>query len=514
LSNDATNNIERVNRSKNSKRNAIYGFVCKSIQLLLPFILRYVIINNLGIEYLGVNGFCTSVLQVLNAIDLGFSEAVLFNLYKPLAEKDSIKVKAIMHYYHRVYMIMGTMVFLLGICIIPFTNKMIKGDVPLGVNIYIAFFVYLINSTISYFGGAYKALLLYAGQRNDLNTIATTIAKLVVEIAQIIFIIKTRNYYSYLFLLPVATILYNASVSQITKKKYPEYIGKEKINSNMRKEMRVNIFAIAIDRIKTVSRNSFDSIVISSFLGLSIVGIYNNYFYILTGVLTLTYVLSTSITASIGDSIAIESVEKNFYDFQRINFLYMWVTVVSAACFLCTIQPFMEIWMGKEYLFEFRTAVLFVIYYYSLQMCEVFMIYFKGAGLWKHRLYRGVVASGLNVILNIFLGYYWGVNGIVLATILSVVLIDYFYTSKLLFKYYFSSEKYYNYIKSSIMILISAILDISLTYMISSILAENIVIKLLACVVISFSIWILILGKTRIFHESVKFALVRIRRNG
>lgn len=64
------------------------GSYKKSYALLAPFITRTLFIYTLGIEYLGLNGLFGSVLSVLNLAELGVGNAMIFSMYKAIAEDD------------------------------------------------------------------------------------------------------------------------------------------------------------------------------------------------------------------------------------------------------------------------------------------------------------------------------------------------------------------------------------------------------------------------------------------
>lgn len=68
-----------------------YGDHTKSYALLAPFITRTLFIYTLGIEYLGLNGLFGSVLSVLNLAELGVGNAMIFSMYKAIAEDDEKK---------------------------------------------------------------------------------------------------------------------------------------------------------------------------------------------------------------------------------------------------------------------------------------------------------------------------------------------------------------------------------------------------------------------------------------
>ena len=156
-----------MQRTKNAVRNLVFGFINKMIIMLFPFVIRTIIIRELGAGYLGLGSLFTSILQVLNLAELGFSSAVVFCMYKPIAEKDSETICALLNLYKQIYRIIGIVILVIGLALTPFLPYLIKGTVPNGINIYILYYIYLFNTAITYFLFAYKSTLLVAHQRND-----------------------------------------------------------------------------------------------------------------------------------------------------------------------------------------------------------------------------------------------------------------------------------------------------------------------------------------------------------
>ena len=82
-------------RTKNSIKNIIYtvgGQLCKE---LLSFVVRTVFIRTLAVEYLGVNGLFTNILSFLSLAEMGVGSAIIFSMYKPMAEHDESTKKCI-----------------------------------------------------------------------------------------------------------------------------------------------------------------------------------------------------------------------------------------------------------------------------------------------------------------------------------------------------------------------------------------------------------------------------------
>ena len=138
------------NRTDYVIRNLIYSLINSAIGTVMPFFVRTFTIYYLGSEYMGLNNLCTSILYVLNAADLGLANAFAFRLYKPMAQKDTDEVCRLLNFYKKVYTTIGLAILGMGLCLMPFLQHLIKGDLPKGINIYVVFFIYLVNSAISY----------------------------------------------------------------------------------------------------------------------------------------------------------------------------------------------------------------------------------------------------------------------------------------------------------------------------------------------------------------------------
>ena len=126
-------------RTKNAARNIIFSVILKFYQIVVPFLMRTAIIYIMGIQYLGLNSLFTSILQVLNLAELGVGSAMVYSMYKPLAEDDKTTVCALMKLYRTYYRIIGAVIALMGLTLTPFINVIVSGKIPSAVNLYILY---------------------------------------------------------------------------------------------------------------------------------------------------------------------------------------------------------------------------------------------------------------------------------------------------------------------------------------------------------------------------------------
>ena len=84
----------KVERTKNAARNIRAGFILKLYQVLMPFVMRTVLLYTLGVEYLGLGSLFASIIRVLNLAELGVGSAMVYSMYRPIAEDDTEKICA------------------------------------------------------------------------------------------------------------------------------------------------------------------------------------------------------------------------------------------------------------------------------------------------------------------------------------------------------------------------------------------------------------------------------------
>ncbi len=495
-------------RTKHSIRNIGVGMVNRIVSIIFPFVVRTVFIRALGEEYLGLNSLFSSILQVLNLADLGFAGAIVASMYKPIATKDTVTVSALLNLYRKLYKIIGTVILAVGLALTPFIDILIKGDPPKGVNIYILWIMYLANTAVSYLFFAYKVSLINAHQRNDITELIGAVCRIIFSILQMIVVVVYKNLYFYVLLTVVNSIAYNIWCSYICDKLYPQYSCSGELDDEIKKGITKNVGALAIQKIGDTVSVSLDSTVISAFLGLSVVAIYGNYYYIVSAIAIFTSLIYSAITASVGNSIAIETRQKNLDDLKKFFYLNAWLIGWCSVCFICIFQDFMIVWMGEKLLFSFEIVVLLVVRFYSEQIRKVVLTYKDAAGMWWADKWKPLVGCVVNLILNVLLVKTIGVAGVMISTIISYALIEMPWETHVLFKFYFleGEKKYYI---EMIQATVSALIAGAVTFGVCSLIEVNhilaIIIKFFVCVLVFNAIFMILNCKNPYFISGFRF---------
>ena len=99
-------------RTLNSGKNFLVTVSLMVTMTLLGFVTRKLFVNEIGVEYLGLNGLLTNILAAVTLLESGFGTSVVFHLYKPLAENDQPRILALLQFYRKVYRLIAAAVFL------------------------------------------------------------------------------------------------------------------------------------------------------------------------------------------------------------------------------------------------------------------------------------------------------------------------------------------------------------------------------------------------------------------
>ena len=414
----------KLNKTKNTVRNVFFGSILKIYQIVLPFIFRSVIIYTLGVEYLGLNSLFSSILQMLNLAELGVGSAMVFSMYQPIVEDDTYRICALIKLYQLYYRAIGAVILLVGVVCTPFIPKLISGDVPNDVNIYVLYLLNLVATVLTYWLFSYKTSVFNAYQRIDITSKISLITDTIKYLFQFGALIFFNNYYLFVIGMLISQIIYNCVVAIAARKMYPQYIPKGILPKKERSAINKRIGDLFTTKIGGTIVSSADTIVISAFLGLEILAIYQNYFYILNAVSMFILIINNSVVAGIGNSMLIESLDKNYLDFEIFNFLQFWIMGVCVCCFSALFQPFMEIWMGKDLMFPFLMVVLFCFYFWGYGIEKMLSVFKDAGGIWHEDRFRPFIYGMANLILNIILVQYINIYGVVLSTIGTVFVIS------------------------------------------------------------------------------------------
>lgn len=434
----------------NSFRNMIYSVGGQMISILVDFAARTIFIYLMGRANVGANNVLTNVISILSLSELGISTAIIYALYKPLAEGDQAKVRALMRLYKRMYRNIGLVVAALGLMLYPFLPRLIQGYETVE-NLNIIYLLYLAKSVVSYWFYACNGSLLVADQKKYIQTAITTATHILTAIAQIVVLLATHNYILYLATAILWQMITQYLVSKRTYKLYPHLKEKDQsdvIDKEERQSIFRNVFALSLYKLASTVVSSTDNLIISSNaqLGLSGAATYGTYTMLLGYINSFIRQIFASSTASIGHLHSTAKPEKKHEVFRCMSFLNFWVYGVCGVCVYVLFNPFITLWLDDAaYLLDNATVILIVVSF-LLRGLELTVVTYKDAcGLyWKGKL-RPVLNAILNLVISLWLVGPLGIKGVIIGTITSNLLTTWWFDAYLVHTrvFHISPVKYY-----------------------------------------------------------------------
>ena len=503
----------KIERTTNATRNIIFGTIQRIYSLAVPFLMRTLMIYFMGVQYLGLSSLFSSILQVLNLAELGVGSAMVFSMYRAIAEDDTQKICALMRIYKIYYRVIGGVIAICGCVLLPFIPNFIADEslasLPTEINVYVLYVLSLSATVLTYWLFAYKNCLLNAYQRTDITSKISLVITTLQYGLQILAICLFHNYYIYLIFALLTQILNNIVTAFVVNRMFPAYHAMGKMPKEEVKIINRRIRDLFTSKIGGVIVNSADTLVISAFLGLTSLAIYQNYYYIVTSIIGIVNIINTACTAGIGNSMVLESREKNYNDLRKYTFLMAWITGFCTVCLLCLFQPFMKIWVGSQLMLDFTAVIFFCIYYYVYQITQMLCVYKDASGMWHEDRFRPLVVALANLVLNLILVQFWGLNGVLFSTFITFLLIGIPWLLLNLFTVVLDRKFIKEYSFDLLLYTVVSIIACTVTYLICIVIPlQNdwavFFVRLAICIIVPNILFFLVYFKRKEFKESLQ----------
>ena len=501
-------------RTKKTFKNMITSVLANIFTIIIGFFSRYIFIIILGNEYNGLNGLFTNIISLLSIVELGIGNAIIYNLYKPIAQNDTKTIQSLMNYYKKSYHVIGLIVAIIGIILIPFLDNLV-GDITINVNIVLVYILFLSDAVFSYFL-SYKRSILYANQENYYISICNIFYQIFMNLFQIIILYYTKNFYLFLIIKNIFRIIENIIITIIANKKYP-YLknnNSKELDKKIKSDIVTKIKALFFHQIGGFVVNGTDNIIISLFFGIINVGLYSNYYLIINSIQTISKQIIQASIPSIGNLLVTESNEKQFSIFRKIRFINYWITTVCSICILLLMKPFIIIWIGESNLLSQLTLIILVFNFYQNTSRFTYISFKNAAGIFFEDRFIPILESLTNILFSIIFLKIFGMPGVFIGTFISSMWLWCYSYPKFVYKGIFK-KSYYNYIKETLSDFIIFIFIAVLCMIISNIIQiENQYTNLILNFIISFFIPNITLCIIFNNNNEFKYFLRLIKRKG
>jgi O-antigen/teichoic acid export membrane protein len=422
---------ERVHKSiLNAEVNLVFYF----LSLFFAFFSRKIFLDCLGSEFIGLTGTLNNILGYLNLSELGISTCIGYFLFKPLQTHNRKEIQDILSLLGYLYNKIG-LVILVGAIIISLFFPLIFSKANLSLNIvYFAFYSFLGSSLIGYFIN-YRQILLSADQKNYLVAAYYQSANLAKVGLQILLAYNYKNLYFWVCTEFIFGIIGCIVLNWKINKEYPWlHVNKNQGKQLLSKypEIISKTKQVFIHRIKDFVLVKSDELFIFLFVSLKLVAYYGNYMIIISKLISLFSAITGSVGASIGNLVAEGDKQHMLKIFWEYTTIQHTIAAIISFSLLCFLEPFISLWIGTEYILDHKILYLLVAYVYitnSRNSVDNFNH--------SHGLYADVWSAWAELIINIsitiILGLRWGIIGILLGKLASLLPIIVFWKPYYLF---------------------------------------------------------------------------------
>ena len=276
---------------------------------------------------------------------------------------------------------------------------------------------------------------------------------------------------------------------------YPYVCSKDikKLNEKVKKNIIDRIKALVIHKTSAVVTNGTDNILISIFFGIKTVGLYTSYNYIISALVKLFSNVLGSVTPSIGNLITDNNKNNNYIVFKKISLLNYFIGVITCTCLLILTDPFIRLWLGKDYLLSNIVLIVLVINYFQTIMRNTYIAFKDAAGIWIEDKYIPIFQLSLNLISSIILLKIIGLSGVFVGTILSSLVLWFYSYPKFVYKELLD-RNYKEYIfKFTSKLLLFIFIEVGVYFICKYIVINNLILELLIKLIISLITPLLIL---------------------
>ncbi|HBP97471.1 lipopolysaccharide biosynthesis protein [Leuconostoc lactis] len=412
--------LNSTTREKAVKINVAVASISQPMMLIMSFITRAIFIKTLGNTYNGLNGLYSNLLSVLSFAELGIGIAVASAMYVPVANQQYELINTLLNFFRRVYRIIGLIVLIIGFGISFILGNFIKGSIPDYAQI--GFILYVFNAALSYWMVTSQTLLA-ADQKNFVNTGIKFVCSLVFQGIQIFILLRYHNFLLYLIVQIVNTFSLNFIITILVRKNYPFIKGSQlhSIPEKTKNALKHNIFGMMSAKFGGIVLSGSDNIILSAFVGLTLVGQYSNYMIIIAGIVSLMNMIQGGITASVGHLGAQNDKHKEIEIFFQLFAGSSILTVAMSFGMALFFDTIIRLWLGTGFIFDNLTTILLIMMFYTNQIRQISISYITAYSLFWPLRYKSLIEAGVNLLISLLLviKYQMGVNGVLIGTIIA-----------------------------------------------------------------------------------------------
>lgn len=499
-------------RTKYSVQNAKVAILFYFINLVLQFFSRKIFIEYLGAEVLGLNTTLQNLLGMLNIAELGIGAAIAYSLYKPVYNHDRQQIEEIVSVQGWMYRRIAFFVIGGAIILMAFFSIIFKDTDISPLYIYGTFSAFLTSSLLGYFVN-YKQIVLTAVQKEYKNTLCVKGGTVIKVVAQIFAIKYLSNGYLWWIIIEfLSAFVISGVISIVIRREFPWLKTSVSLGGLLRKKYPVIIVKtkqVFFHKIAAFVLIETSPLIIYAYASLTLVASYGNYFIIVMGIVSLMSAMTNSITASVGNLVAEGNLLKTINVYWKITFLRILMAGTACFTFFITADEFISLWVGSEYIIPIAALAVMTLNMF-LSLTRTNEMFLSVYGLYQD-IWAPLVEAVLNIGLSCFLGYFYGLAGILAGISVSLIVIVHMWKPYFLFTQGFKTPISQYVVRIGKYLMATAI-SIAVSYYIYSLIKisnDNEVVRLILAILTSMVTYFIV--SISLFSIIDKYPIMLIR---
>lgn len=413
---------ERKGRIENASMNTVWAILSQGICVILGLFSRKIFLDHLGAELLGVSSLFSDVLLLFSFADLGIGTAIMFSMYRPIAENDNRKIQSLLMFYRDIYNFVMSALIVLSILFVPFLYTL-NTQIDLG-DLIVYYGIFQISNILGYLW-AYRYCYVIAIQRERVLTRINLFFTITTTLVLIMCVVVSENYLIYLLTQLTCSLISKVWINSYIVKHYPitKISNASKLDKTEKKSILKKSYALLVTKVGNLLINQTDSLVVSIMINVSQWGLASNYLVIKRSIFTITDKIYSGILPSMGNLVAGDDKKKELEVFLCYDFLNAWLHTFCFVALSTLSTPFIALFFGESVVLPYTFVFFFFLAAFVDGLRSPVSVLREASGTFEVDKWYTMVAAGVNLIVSFPLAYYLGLYGVFIGTICAMAVL-------------------------------------------------------------------------------------------
>ena len=376
--------------------------------ILFGLIVPRLIIDTYGSEVNGLTSTITHILSILNLLQAGAVGASIFQMFKPVAEKDYLQVSRIIDSSKRYFRKIGIIFLLLVVVVAPFMAIGTESSLEIWEKA-LAFVILGVNGSFYFFFTSWFDILFSSHQKRYILSIAGIVDKLLYYglVFTVIFLeLHFIFMYIAVFVASCAKIVF---LYMFYRKHFKPLLVKVEPDPNFKIQ---NKGYLLCNQIASQAVDGLPTVMITSVAGLASASVYAVYNLVQNMIKMVVRTIQLSVSEVFGNLVVSESEERVRRVYDLMEFVFFLAAIILCCCAGFLFMPFIYLYtdcnsLDVTYIYPILAMIIVaydVIYCMYMPCYTLTNVY----GLFKETYLQAVICAVIAIVGSLACGIiYW-----------------------------------------------------------------------------------------------------------